>query len=333
MRRPGLLPLAALTLRSVALLPGPSWSARKEPRTLRLVETIALQGGGYIDYLTLSPGSHTLYAAHTTRNELVAVDTGTNSVTGSIGGLSDVRSVAIVPDRGLAFTSNRGNDTAGVIDLENHRLLGSVPAGQGPDAILYDEAARLVYVADHEGKTATLIDPVTRRVAATIPLGGVAEFAQADPGSGRVFQNLEDRNEIAIVDPATRSVVKRFALGNCHGPTGLAYDHASRRLYCACSNDKLLALDSGDGRIVAVLPIGAGVDFAAYDPGLKRIYTANGRSGTITVISVDGSDRYRVLEDVKTFAGGHSLAVDPGSHRVYLAYGGRIAIYDALQVR
>ncbi len=333
MRRPGILLVAGLALAAMALLPDVARSARREPGTLRLVGTIDLPGDGYIDYLTLAPGTHTLYAAHTSRTELVAIDTNTNSIKASIGGLPGVREVALAPDRGLGYTSNRGNDTVGVIDLAANRLLGTIPAGHGPDAILYDDAARLVYVADHEGKTATLIDPAAGRVLATVPLGGVAEFAQADPGSGRVFQNLEDRNEIAVVDPAKRSVVKRFALSRCESPTGLAYDRTSRRLFCACSNEKLLVLDAEDGRIVAILPIGAGVDFAAYDPGLKRVYTANGRSGTITVIGVIGNDRYRVLEDTRTFPGGHSLAVDPVSHRVYLAHGGRIAVYDALLPR
>jgi DNA-binding beta-propeller fold protein YncE len=81
--------------------------------------------------------------------------------------------------------------------------------------------------------------------------------------------------------------------------------------------------------VVAVLPIGAGVDGAGYDPGLHRVYTANA-VGTMTVIQQDSADGYRVLENAATHFGGHSLAVDPATHRVYVAYFGSVAVYDAV---
>jgi len=43
-----------------------------------------------------------------------------------------------------------------------------------------------------------------------------------------------------------------------------------------------------------------GGDFIAYDPALRRIYTANGRSGTMTIIRQDAADTYSVLENVPT---------------------------------
>jgi DNA-binding beta-propeller fold protein YncE len=72
-----------------------------------------------------------------------------------------------------------------------------------------------------------------------------------------------------------------------------------------------------------------GVDGAAYDPELQRIYTANGL-GSMTVIRQDSPDGYRLLEDVPTRFGGHSLVVDPVTHRIYIAYFGSIAVYEPI---
>jgi DNA-binding beta-propeller fold protein YncE len=69
------------------------------------------------------------------------------------------------------------------------------------------------------------------------------------------------------------------------------------------------------------------VDGAAYDPDLKRVYTFNG-FGTMTVIQQDSADSYRVLEQATTHFGGHAGAVDPATHRIYVAYFGSIAAYD-----
>jgi DNA-binding beta-propeller fold protein YncE len=133
-----------------------------------------------------------------------------------------------------------------------------------------------------------------------------------------------------VVDPKKQAVVQRFKTAPGEGPTGLALDGAHHRLFCACGNQKLVVLDTHDGHVVATLPIGAGVDFAAYDAKLRRIYTANGDSGTMTVIHQESPDKYTVLEDVPTHPGGHALAIDPTTHRIYMVYGGDVAVYAAV---
>jgi YVTN family beta-propeller protein len=257
------------------------------------------------------------------------VETGTNTPVATIDGLIRVHGIAVVADRGLGFASSSGDNVVGVFDLNTNKLLQKIPAGEDPDAIIYDEAARLVYVGNHDGKTGMLIDPATQKVTATIPLGGEPEFPQADPSSGLIYQNLEDTSELVVIDPAKQTVVKRYKLSPGEGPTGLALDAAHHRLFSTAGNRKLIVLDTETGAIVAVLPIGAGVDGAGYDPDLRRVYTANG-IGTMTVIQQDSPDQYHVLEDAPTHFGGHSLVVDPATHRVHVAYFGSIAAYDPL---
>jgi len=284
-------------------------------------------GRPFIDYMTIS-GSR-LYAGYASKGIVGIVDTRTNQTVGTVDGLTRVHGVAVVADRNLGFASSSGDNVVGVFDLNAGKLLQKIPAGDDPDAIIYDEHFHLVYAGDHNGKTGTLIDPATRKVVATIALGGEPEYPQADPATGLIYQNLEDTSELVVIDPLKQAVVKRYKLGPGEGPTGLAFDAADHRLFSATGNKKLIVLDSDTGRIVAVLPIGGGVDGAGYDPGLRRVYTANS-VGTMTVIQQDSPDQYRVLENAPTHFGGHSLVVDPVTHRVYVAYFGSIAAYDPL---
>lgn len=299
-------------------------------KTVRPLGTIQLPGGGgFTDYLIIAPQGHVLYAGYKSRDKLVIIDTEKNSVVTSIDGLSNVCSVALVPELHLGFTTDRGEDQLGVIDLRTNQLLRKIPGGRDPDATIYDEAARLVYVANHVGRTATLIDPSTEKTVATVPLGGTAEYAQPEPQTGIVYQNLEDTSEVVVVDPKRAAVVARYKTSPGEGPTGLALDAEHRRLFSACGNERLVVLDADSGKVITSLPIGSGVDFVTYDAALRRLYTANGGSGTMTVIQQDAPDQYRVLENVPTHRGGHALAVDPATHRIYVVYGGEIAVYDA----
>lgn len=291
---------------------------------------ITLPGNGrYVDYLVIGGPEHRLYAGYASEDALAVVDIAKGKTISMITGLKDVRSIALVDGRDLGFTSNRGDGTVGVIDLKANRLRRKIVDGRGPDAIIYDSAAALVYVANHEGRSGTFIDPVTEKITSTVPLGGLAEYAQADPATGLVFQNLEDKNEVVVVDPRKKAVVARYPTAPGKEPTGLALDAVSHRLFCVCGNDRLVVIDLSDGAVKAVIPIGSGVDSVAYDPALHRIYTANGDSGTMTVIRQLSPDNYEVIENVRTHKGAHALAVDPADHRIYLVHGNSIDIFES----
>jgi DNA-binding beta-propeller fold protein YncE len=303
-------------------------STRPTPKTIKAAGIVTVPAASrsplrFIDYMFVS-GSK-VYAGYTSEGVVAVVDAGTNQVVAEIGGLPRTHGIAVAGDRGFATAS--GDDTVGVFDVNTNKLLKKLPGGVGPDAIIYDDKLRLIYVADHAGKTGTLIDPVMMSVVGTVPLGGVAEYAQADPQSGLIYQNVEDTNELVVIDPQKQMVTQRYKLGDGTGPSGLAYDAGNRRLFSTCDNNKLVVLNADNGQVVATLPIGSGVDGAAYDPDLKRVYTFNG-FGTMTVIQQDSADSYRVLEQAATHFGGHAGAVDPATHRIYVAYFGSIAAYD-----
>jgi YVTN family beta-propeller protein len=305
-------------------------STRPAAKTMKAAGIVTIPtafriGRPFIDYMTIN-GSR-LYAGYASKGLVGVVDTATNQPVATIDGLTRVHGVAIVADQNLGFASSSGDNVVGVFDLNTNELLQKIPAGDDPDAIIYDEPAHLVYVGNHNGKTGMLIDPATRKVVATISLGGEPEYPQADPATGLIYQNLEDTSELVVIDPQKQSVVKRYGLGPGKGPTGLALDAADHRLFIATGNRKLLVMDTETGAIVAALPIGAGVDGAGYDPELRRVYTANS-IGTMTVIQQVSPDEYRLLENAPTHFVGHSLVVDPVTHRVYVTYFGSIAAYD-----
>ena len=307
-------------------------STRPAAKTVKSAGTISVPAPfrisrPFIDYMLIAGPK--LYVGYASHGIVGIIDTATDRVEATIGGLGRVHGVAVVPDLNLGFASSSGDNNVNVFDLASNNLLKKIPAGDDPDAIIYDPQAQLIYVGDHDGKTATLIDPSTEKVVGTIALGGEPEYPQADPESGLIYQNLEDTSELVVIDPKKQAVIKRYKLAPGEGPTGLALDAPDRRLFSATGNRKLIVLNADTGDIVTVLPIGAGVDGAAYDPALHRVYTANG-VGTMTVIEQDSPDRYRVIENAPTRFGGHSLVVDPATHRIYVAYFGSVAMYDAL---
>jgi DNA-binding beta-propeller fold protein YncE len=135
---------------------------------------------------------------------------------------------------------------------------------------------------------------------------------------GHVFVNLEDKSEVVKFDPRTLKVESRWPLAPGEEPTGLALDHKHGRLFVACANKLMVVMNADNGKVVATLPIGDGVDGAAFDPETGLAFSPNGSEGTMTIIHEDAPDKFSVLESVATQKGARTIALDAKTHKVFL---------------
>jgi DNA-binding beta-propeller fold protein YncE len=277
----------------------------------RVLKKIPLGGAGGWDYLTFDEGR--LYIARSNRVQVVDVEKG--KLAGEVLKTPGVHGVALVPKRKLGFSSNGGDSTVTVFDLETHRAKKQVKVGERPDAILYDPASDRVFTFNARSKDATALSGEDGSLAGTVKLDGRPESAVADE-KGMVYVNIMDKNEVAAVDAKKLTVKERWALGSGKSPMGIAMDRANRRLFVTCRNEKMVILDADNGRVLETLSIGKGTDAAAFDPGAGLAFSSNGE-GTLTVVERQG-DKYRVAANVKTQAGARTMALDPKTHNVYL---------------
>ncbi len=227
-----------------------------------------------------------------------------------------VHGIALAPDLKRGFFSNGGDNTVTIFDLTHWKILGTVPTGQGPDAICYDPITHRVFAFDGKSNTTTVIDAVEEKVVGEIPLEGRPEFAVAD-GNGSLFNALEDKSQIVKINARTMKIEKRWNLPPGCGPSGLAIDAKNQRLFIGCGNKTMIVLDATDGKVVATLPIGQGVDACVFDPIGQRAFASCG-DGTMTVVQQTGRDTYSVAEMVTTQPRARTMAFDPATGLAYL---------------
>jgi DNA-binding beta-propeller fold protein YncE len=314
------------------LLPGIAWAcaspargpaagvetakAAVTPARYHLLGKIPVGGEGGWDYLTLDPAARRLYVSRGTR--VVVLDVDSRKAVGEIPGTEGVHGIALAPGLNRGFTSNGRSSTVTIFDMGTLAVVGTVKVtGDNPDAILFDPASRRVFTFNGRGKNATGIDAAAGTVAGTVPLDGKPEFAVAD-GKGRIFVNIEDKNQVTVIDSRDLRVEKSWTMASCEEPSGLAIDREHRRLFAVCHNRSMVVLDTETGRTVATLPIGDGVDAAAYDPATALAFASNG-DGTLTIVKQDGADAYHVVENAATQRGARTMALDEKTHQVFLA--------------
>jgi len=281
----------------------------------RVVRTIPAGGEGGWDYLTVDAPARRLYVSRGTRVLVLNVDSGAPE--GEIPNTEGVHGVALAPDLGRGFTSNGRANAVTIFDPKTLATFGTVEVpGENPDAILYDPLSRRVFTFNGRTANVTAIEGPTGAVAGTFAVGGKPEFAVTDR-AGRVYVNIEDRNEIVAFDSRTLQIEAHWTLTGCDSPTGLAIDVKAKRLFSGCGNQVLVVLSTGDGRAIAKLPIGKGVDAVAFDPDTSLVFASNG-DGTLTVIHEDSPDAFRVVQSLATKEGARTMALDPKTHAIFL---------------
>lgn len=278
----------------------------------KLVDVIHGADGGW-DYASIDASRNRLLVARP--DGLMAVDLATQAVTPALVPGKRSHGAVIAPN-GIGVLASAGDGSVILFNGSDGSVLGQVPTGKKPDAVVYEPKTGLVAVMDNKDGGVALIDPVKKASAGTIEVAGGLEFAAAD-GEGHIFANVEDKNDLVVLDVPNRKVVARRPLPGCEEPSGLAFDPQTHVLVSACSNNKAIATSSTDGKVLATLAIGSQPDAVIFDAKNKRFLVPCGGNGVLSVISEEGGS-LKVTATVPTAPGARLGALDPATGKLYL---------------
>jgi YVTN family beta-propeller protein len=279
-----------------------------------VLKTFVVGGTDGWDYVALDSMHHRLFVARQTR--VLVLDPASGKLLGEVTGLNGAHGTAFAYDLHRGFATSGRDSTVTMFNLDTYEVLGRLKADEDADAVLYDPATKRIYTMNGDAGTSTVIDPAAGKVVGTIRLGGKPEFA-VSAGDGTLYANLEDKASIAEIDAKAMKVVREWPMAPCTSPTGLAIDRQHHRLFSGCRNRVMAISDARQGRLLATVPIGAGVDASAYDPGSGLAFSSNG-DGTLTVVGEQAPGQFSVAETVSTMTGARTMALDPTTHVLYL---------------
>jgi YVTN family beta-propeller protein len=298
----------------IGLLPAVAICQAAKTNGYHVLDKIAVGGEGGWDYVYDDSDAHRLYVSHSTK--VVVIDTDTNKVVGEIPDLKGVHGIAVATELGRGFISDGRSNSVVIFDIKTLKTIGQVKTGTNPDSIIYDPFSKHIFAFNGGSDDVSAIDPANGTVIGTLALGGKPEYAISDE-KGTIFVNIEDKSEIVAFDAAKLQIRSHWPLGEGEEPSGLAFDRKHGRLFAVCGNKKLVVLDSLSGKIVATLPIGAGVDAASFDDKERLAFASNGE-GNLTVIHEDSPDKFTVVDTVSTQRGARTMTLDRKTHKLYL---------------
>ncbi|HVU17831.1 MAG TPA: hypothetical protein VHD32_12965 [Candidatus Didemnitutus sp.] len=302
---------------SLAILPALGVAGPANDRPYQVTATFPIGGPGGWDYMTVDPDHGLLFVPRSTHTQVINASNG--SVVADIPGQKRNHGVALVPSAGRGFITDGEDGSVTIFDLKTYAALGKIKAQDDADGVIYDAASnKVLAVCGDAGVLVPIsptVDPVKGTADPAIALGGKPEFLAAD-GKGRVFVNLVDKDQVAVVDLKTSKVLAHWPVSPGGAPVGMAIDPKSGHLFIGCRKpQKLIVMNCDDGRVVADLPIGRGVDAVVFDRGLAL---ASCGDGTLTVVGEKAPGQYAVIQTVTTRPGARTAGVDTKTHKIYL---------------
>jgi DNA-binding beta-propeller fold protein YncE len=283
--------LTALVVLSAASLAAPGVAHAQAFK----VEKFDIKGDGGTDYVAVDAATGRVFVSRATH--MMVVEGATGKVLGDIPNTPGVHGAGIATRAGHGFTTNGGDETVTMFDLKTLAVVRQIKVGPGLDGIMYDEPDDKIILTNHSRPIGTL--------------------TALDPKTGDIVATVELEDKIQVIDVKTWKATASWPLAPCEGPTGIAYDKPTNRIFSGC-NKTSVVVDASTGKIVASITNGTRVDALGWDPSKKLIYIPNGGEGNVTVVHQDSADKYSVVATVATFAGAKTITVDSKTHNVYL---------------
>jgi len=282
------------------------------------VAKYSIGGDGGTDYLLAEPGTGRVFVSRSTH--VMVIDGNTGKVIGDIPDTPRNHGIALAPKSGHGFITSAGDSTVEMFDIATLAVIKriSVPTG-GLDGIMYDDFSDRIILTNHSRPIGTVvaINPTSGAVVGTVQLEDDSPEGAASDGKGKIFVNNEGKSTIQVIDEKTMTAIASWPLAPCEGPTGIAYDRATDRIFAGCGKTSVV-LDAKTGKVVATITNGDGVDALGWDPMQKLIYIPAGRDSNVTVVRQDSPDKYTVVATVSTMRGAKTISVDTQKHIAYL---------------
>ena len=266
----------------------------------------------------------------------------------TISGFSTPYGIALDPDNGLVYVSNYGQfnmtGTVSVINDTTNTVVGNLPVGKNPLAIIYNPANEFFYAANTLSNSLSIINGTNSSLIGSISVG---EFPGMNP-TGIVTNSINNTiyvtnmgsNTVSVINGTTNAVVANVtAISSEEGggsgffsPAGIAYNSDNGNLYVANrGSDTVSVINGSTNSLMDVISMDAiAPSGIVYNPANNYIYVTNAGSNRVSVIN---GTTNAVVANILVGLGPNGIAYDQSSGNVYVSnsMNGTISVIDGLE--
>jgi DNA-binding beta-propeller fold protein YncE len=236
--------------------------------------------------------------------------------------LGDVRGridhMAVDLKRQRLFVAELGNDTVGIVDLPNRKLIRRIAGLKEPQGVGYEPSSDTLYVANARDGSVQLFDGSDYKATGRIELGSDADNIRIDAVTHRVLIGYGS-GALAVIDPSTRNKVGDISL-KAH-PESFQIDPDTGQIFVNVPEARGIAVvDHGSQRQIGKWSLAnRGANFPmTLDPVRRHVLVIFRSPAELGVFSMkDG----KPVTTIETCGDADDLFIDSKRARVYVSCG------------
>jgi DNA-binding beta-propeller fold protein YncE len=244
--------------------------------------------------------------------------------------LGDVRGridhMAVDLNRHRLFVAELGNDSVGIVDLQDRRVIRRLAGLKEPQGVGYVASTDTLYVANAGDGSVRLFQGADYAMAERIDLGDDADNIRVDAAAGRIFVGYGN-GALAVIDPERRQKIASIPLKN--HPEAFQLDRDTNQVFVNVPNAGAIAVvDRTVGKQAASWSMGgAHANFPmALDAGARQVLVVFRSPARLGVFAMRGGVP---VASVETCGDADDVFVDEKRHRVYVSCGdGFLDVFD-----
>jgi len=248
----------------------------------------------------------------------------TKIVLGDVKGRID--HMALDPARNRLFVAELENNSLGVVDLNERKVVHRITGLTEPQGVAYEPASDTVYVANGGDGSVRLYRGSDYTESGRIALGDDADNIRIHPGTGQILVGY-GAGAIATINPATRAKIADFRLP-AH-PESFQLDRKTNQVFVNVPGAKtIVVLDSVSGQRKANWSAkeGGGNFPMALDEEAQHVIVAYRTPPRLAILSTGGEG----IASHELCGDADDVFVDPKRARIYVSCGqGFLDVIDA----
>ena len=225
-----------------------------------------------------------------------------------------------MPDEECAkLAADKTKDGIAVIDARRREVLRVLPGGSDPEEFDVDATSGRLFVSNEDAGELSIVDLQTGSVLRTIDVGAEPEGVRLRPDGATVYVTSESDHAVTVVDAVSGAVLDNIAVGWRPRDAVFSAD-GSRASVSSEHGGSVAVVDVAANRVLETIPLPAGslpMGLALAPDGL-RLYVANGRARTVSIVDLQGST---VVADVRVGARPWGVGLTSDGKFLYTANG------------
>jgi YVTN family beta-propeller protein len=210
------------------------------------------------------PKDGLLYVTTEIDNAISVIDPHSLKIVGSIPtGQPQSHMLALSADGKRGYTTNVGSGTISVLDMENRKVITTIPIAGEIQRISLSTDGKLAFTSDQGKPQIAVIETSSNKVKAWIPLPGLGYGTAPTPDGHWLVVAMRTANKVAVVDLSAMKVA--HVIDVPAAPQEVLVRPDGQVAYVSCdASHKVAAIRTSDWAVEKLIDAGPGADGLAW---------------------------------------------------------------------